>query len=165
MPIDPGTDTSPTSCSYSRHPGDWGTMQQIGIPLRGKLTRNKSLSSSVLPSISVMVDQQDGTSSESFGSVLWGTRRDSLSAHHLNHAYTCNSVAESHQSYHSHPNLNSDLLQGTMYTRPEKKGDSAAHPQKKSMFLLMERPGGEASSPSNANHIRSSFLSLFTKRR
>ncbi|XP_037803688.1 potassium voltage-gated channel subfamily H member 6-like isoform X2 [Penaeus monodon] len=125
-------------------------------PRRSRLCRNKSISSSVLPTISIMVDQSSVASSMDARDGRGG-RRESMSSHVLNHAYTCNSIAESHQSYHSHPNLNSDLLEGTMYTRPVKKKFNEN-------FLHDGYVASRAVTPSNANHIRSSFLALFTKR-
>lgn len=126
-------------------------------PRRSRLCRNKSISSSVLPTISIMVDQSSVASSMDARDGRGG-RRESMSSHVLNHAFTCNSIAESHQSYHSHPNLNSDLLEGTMYTRPVKKKFNEN-------FLHDGYVASRAVTPSNANHIRSSFLALFTKRR
>lgn len=123
------------------------------LPRRGRgLCRKKSISSSVLPTISIMVE---GTSSSSMDGR--GGRRESMSSHMLNHAYTCNSIAESQHSYHSHPNLNSDLLEGTMYTQPEKVFNEN--------YLHDGYGDPQSNTPTSANHIRSSFLALFTKRR
>ncbi|XP_069974876.1 potassium voltage-gated channel unc-103 [Penaeus vannamei] len=138
--------------SPSANLGDFGEYP----PRRSRLCRNKSISSSVLPTISIMVDQSSVASSMDARDGRGG-RRESMSSHVLNHAYTCNSIAESHQSYHSHPNLNSDLLEGTMYTRPVKKKFNEN-------FLHDGYVASRAVTPSNANHIRSSFLALFTKR-
>lgn len=104
-----------------------------------------------------MVDDDTVIPSFLTGPVMRTGRRDSISAQDLNHAYTCNSIADSHYSYHSHPNLNSDLLTGTMYLRPGKR-DGYLNPTKDGQRSSDDRQ-------STANHVRSSFLSLFTKRR
>lgn len=104
-----------------------------------------------------MVDDDSVIPSFLSGPVMRTGRRDSISVHNLNHAYTCNSISESHYSYHSHPNLNSDLLTGTMYLRPDRRDGYLDAPKDDQRY-----PDDRQST---ANHIRSSFLSLFTKKR
>nr|XP_053642214.1 potassium voltage-gated channel unc-103-like isoform X11 [Cherax quadricarinatus] len=166
MPFDPGTSPSPPVAPFIRANTEkikTGPMASHGsYRPRGKLARKKSLSSSVLPTISVRVEAASNQSSVmNVNEGLRAGRRDSLSMQHLNHAYTCNSITD---SYHSHPNLNSDLLQGTMYTRPDKRGDSVSSQQKNRLSLLDPGHLYDMPSPSSTSYIRSSFLSLFTKR-
>lgn len=104
-----------------------------------------------------MVDDDTVIPSFLTGPHMRTGRRDSISAQDLNHAYTSNSISDSHYSYHSHPNLNSDLLTGTMYLRPDKR-DGYLNPANDGQRSSDDRH-------STTNHIRSSFLSLFTKRR
>ena len=155
VPASPDMHHNPSPSSLHPHTGG---QPGGGRPYRtGRLSRQKSFSSTVLPTISIMVDDDTVIPSYFADPVMRRGRRDSISAQHLNHAYTSNSLSDSHYSYHSHPNLNFDLLTGTMYLRPNKK-DGHLNPDMADQRSPYDRQ-------STTNHTRSSFLSLFTKRR